>query len=277
MKINWDSVSVHLKNIGRVHCEPGWRLDARWSSYLKDFDLWFVSEGLGQMQLHDTTIELRPGVCLWMRPGGRYEATQDPDKRLIVSYAHFDLLDRTGQPLSLDAPLPPEVLTPANTSLVDILFRHIASHTVWKHLPYTHRSPTLALFRGLLMELDANSDRPIHAMAGTAQYHRQLIQTAAMHIMENPGQDYRVADLARQAGYSPDHFTRVFKEVIGVSPQAYIVRVRMDRAKQLLLESSLSISQIADTLGYTDLFFFSRQFKSTTGKTPRQYRTDERA
>jgi len=78
--------------------------------------------------------------------------------------------------------------------------------------------------------------------------------------------------MASQAGYSPDHFSRLFKRILGISPQAHAIRVRIDRARQLLIESSLTISQIADALGYDDVFFFSRQFKARTGQTPGQYR-----
>jgi AraC-like DNA-binding protein len=52
----------------------------------------------------------------------------------------------------------------------------------------------------------------------------------------------------------------------------FIVEARLNRARQLLLESTLSVSQIADELGYEDVFFFSRQFKERTGRTPTEYR-----
>jgi AraC family transcriptional regulator, arabinose operon regulatory protein len=81
-----------------------------------------------------------------------------------------------------------------------------------------------------------------------------------------------VRELARETGYSPDHFSRVFKQVTGQTPQALKVQARLERARQLLTESSLSISMIANALGYEDVFFFSRQFKEKTGRTPTAYR-----
>lgn len=280
--------------MGRVRCEPGWALGSAWSSRLNDFDLWFIGEGSGQMRMRQGMIELRPGMCFWMRPGGMYEATQNLQDPLTVCYAHFDLEERHGRLRSFDKPLPPELCTPLNTTLVDTILQRIASTplvvpksvsnsvvrpvtsrrviTNKQQLP-EHDAVSQTLFRGLLMSLDAESDTDGLSSRGTELHHRQLVQALAMRITERPGQDHPIAELARTAGYSPAHFARVFKEIIGIGPQAYVIRARIDRAKQLLVESSLSISQIADVLGYENLYFFSRQFKSKTGSTPRQYRT----
>lgn len=66
--------------------------------------------------------------------------------------------------------------------------------------------------------------------------------------------------------------SRVFKQVTGSLPRDFIIQVRIDRAKQLLRESSLSIGEIADALGYPDVFFFSRQFKNRSGLSPTHFR-----
>ena len=296
MQIDWQQTQVVLKIVNRVRCEPGWALSPSWSQRLPDFDLWFVSEGRGQMRMHQGTVELRPGVCFWMRPGGLYDATQELSDPLTVSFAHFDLLDPKGRLCKFDMPLPPEVFTPTDVNLVDTIMRRLASAplvnpsslprqamrksgatsagsgVVDEPLPM-HNDVSQTLFRALLMELDAGSDNTALSSRGTELHHRQIVQAIAMRITERPGQPHPIFELAQEAGYSPDHFARIFKQTIGISPQAYVIRVRIDRAKQLLVESSLSISQIADVLGYEDLFFFSRQFKRKTGKTPRAYRT----
>ncbi len=94
----------------------------------------------------------------------------------------------------------------------------------------------------------------------------------ASRIRESPSDVPPITDLARQVGYSADHFSRVFRQVLGQSPQAYIVEQRVGRARQLLTESSLTVTQIADALGYESVYFFSRQFKAKSGISPSQYR-----
>ncbi len=104
----------------RVRCEPGWHLGPDWASRLTDFDLWYVWSGKGRMLTSDGEIQLLPGVCLWMRPGRRYEATHEPDSPLGVNYLHFELRDH------LPDFLPPfEVMQVSDLAYVDIVMRRI--------------------------------------------------------------------------------------------------------------------------------------------------------
>src|SRR5436853_7884077 len=97
--------------------------------------------------------------------------------------------------------------------------------------------------------------------AGTIAPRAAVIAAITRHVRENPGELFSVDALARRAGYSVDHFTRLFSRVMSMTPKEFCIRVRIDRAKQLLRESTMGVEVIARTLGYADVFFFSRQFK----------------
>jgi len=77
-----------------------------------------------------------------------------------------------------------------------------------------------------------------------------------------------VPELAVRAALSRAQFTRRFTARFGLSPARYVARARTDRAHQLLTETSMSVTQVATTLGYTDLGYFSRQYKSHHGHPP---------
>ena len=81
-----------------------------------------------------------------------------------------------------------------------------------------------------------------------------------------------VSDLAEQMCLSSDHFTRIFKQVSGMSPIQYIQAKRIERAQTLLLASRLSIKEIAETVGIPNLSQFSKLFTKETGHSPREYR-----
>jgi len=250
-------------------------LDRRWSQVLGDLDLWLVWAGRGAMPLAEgQRVELRPGVVLWMRPNRLYLAEQDVSNRLGVTFIHFDLVDdRTGKrPVDLPGELHELVDVPYGDAVarrVVELLRAAGGQTEGAAAHEAART----LLRGLLMDLDGGAGRRDAAeAAGTAGHHRALVMQVAARIQESPGEAVSVADLARAVGYSPDHFTRIFRQVLGQSPQAYIVQERIHRARQLLTESSLTVTQIAAALGYESVYFFSRQFKQKTGVSPSQYR-----
>lgn len=270
MPIDWDKVEVRPAERGRVRCERGWSLDREWSNRLPDYDLWLVWAGRGRMWLDGELMELRPGVCLWMRPGRLYLADHDPANRLGASFCHFSLaprgrgrkeFPRDGEP----AGLPGIVQRVDDLAYVDGVMRRLAE--------LEDNATAAALLRGLLMDLDRGGDQSAGDRAsGTALHHRQVALNAAAAIRESPGEAPTVQLLADAAGYSADHFTRVFTQVLGVPPTKFIVQQRIARAQQLLRETALSVTQVADTLGYSDVYFFSRQFKQITGRSPSGYR-----
>lgn len=270
MKISWSHTHARINSAGRVRCEEGWRLDSTFSEALRDFDLWFVWAGRGIMQLQAGMIDLIPGTCIWMRPGGAYLAGQDSANRLGVSFVHFDLLDARGRNVSATAAIPGEVHEMWDLHYCDAVMQRIVECV---RQPEAFQATGEILLKGLLMDLEMRAaKKQAQPSAGTKLHHQKVVMELATRIRESPGDVQGIAGLARTAGYSPDHFARVFKEVLGVSPELFVIQARIERAKQLLSESSLSISEIAEALGYSDLYFFSRQFKRHVSRTPSQYR-----
>jgi len=81
-----------------------------------------------------------------------------------------------------------------------------------------------------------------------------------------------VAALARQAHVSPGHFARRFKEAFGETPHQYVLTRRVERAKQLLRETDLSVTEICLEVGFQSLGSFSATFHRITGAPPTAYR-----
>lgn len=92
------------------------------------------------------------------------------------------------------------------------------------------------------------------------------------HIHNHLDSELKVSDLATMAGLSAPHFCRVFKKSMALSPHRYILLQRVDRAKELLQESELTLSEIAIQCGFYDQSHFSLQFRNFTGMTPKSYR-----
>lgn len=131
-----------------------------------------------------------------------------------------------------------------------------------------------SLFRGLLTEILHQMDRQeIDVISGLEKYQRKAVTSVAMRMQEDPRSVASIHQLAAEVGYSTDHFTRTFKKIMGCSPKQFLVNARIEKAKHLLVESELSIKELADQLGYCNAYFFSRQFKSVTGRVPTEYRT----
>lgn len=81
-----------------------------------------------------------------------------------------------------------------------------------------------------------------------------------------------VDELAREAKRSRVHYSRCFKKIQNETPNQFLIQQRVERACILLRETDWTIEVLAERLGYSDVYFFCRQFKRVMRMTPRQYR-----
>lgn len=88
--------------------------------------------------------------------------------------------------------------------------------------------------------------------------------------------NWTVDDMAELIHYSTSHLHRLFKKRFSRSPIQQLIYLRVERAKYLLLNTTWSIEQIAEQVGYTDVFNFSKRFKKSVGVPPGKYRKEER-
>ena len=98
------------------------------------------------------------------------------------------------------------------------------------------------------------------------------VARAIQHINRYCDQSLTLDDYAAMCHMSKYHFLRVFKAVTGVPPLEYRNRIRIGHAKELLKNSYFSVSEIASSLGYASLAYFSAAFRKATGLSPRSYR-----
>ena len=94
----------------------------------------------------------------------------------------------------------------------------------------------------------------------------------ANFIEDHVGEALRLSALADLVGLSPYHFARAFKQSFGLPPHRYHLSRRIERAKTMLAEPQLSVTEIALTLGFAETSSFSATFRRIAGASPRDWR-----
>jgi PAS domain S-box-containing protein len=105
-------------------------------------------------------------------------------------------------------------------------------------------------------------------------YHR--LAKFIEYLDQGLDQPLRIADAAEHASVSTDTLTRLVFEVFHVNPKQLLMKKRIDKACQLLEETSISITEVSAACGYADHSAFTRQFRAATNMTPAQYRATQR-
>lgn len=100
----------------------------------------------------------------------------------------------------------------------------------------------------------------------------ELIGRVIDYINKNFSNEITLNQIADEVRLSPQYLSRIFKENYGVNFIDYITKKRIEQAEELLLNSSKSIKEISNLVGYVDANYFSRIFKKDTGCSPRQFR-----
>lgn len=100
---------------------------------------------------------------------------------------------------------------------------------------------------------------------------RQL-QQVLDYVDAHLDQNIKLETLAQLLDMSQFHFSRLFKQSLGASPYQYLIQQRVERAKQLLQHSNLTITDIALDCGFSSHSHLSKQFRQVTGMTPKAYR-----
>jgi AraC-like DNA-binding protein len=91
-------------------------------------------------------------------------------------------------------------------------------------------------------------------------------------VAQSIGGKISISDFARSVGLSHNGFIAKFKKETGYRPVEYIAAVRIGRAKELLMNSGMRISEIAEACGFENMYYFSNTFKRQTGLSPTDYR-----
>ncbi|MCU6794080.1 AraC family transcriptional regulator [Paenibacillus sp. WQ 127069] len=259
-----DDPDLHLLYWGKEDCAP--RHSA--GPGVRDvYKIHFIHKGKGTLQVGDQTYSLSSGQAFLIYPQiiTFYEADRlDPWTYSWVAFhgAQVEsILSRTR--LSPEQPIIPmdwKVMPGLSDQLTEASSQEVTRDLAIKALMYEFLSVLVSVV-------------PAYHTAQTNpkkqdEYVLQSIEFLHAHYNEN----ITVSQLASFLGLDRKYISVLFKESVGIPPQQYLLRYRIDKAAELLERSSYSIGEVASSVGYKDSLLFSKMFKKMKGVSPKHYR-----
>lgn len=102
----------------------------------------------------------------------------------------------------------------------------------------------------------------------------RMISGITRYLQEHLSEEISLSILAKEFHLNPQYISQLFKLEIGVGFLTYLTNVRLEKAKKLLVSTSLSVAEVAEQCGYSDYRVFTKVFKKTEGITPSQFRKE---
>ena len=113
-------------------------------------------------------------------------------------------------------------------------------------------------------------------LSGASPRKRNEINKILLYIHSQYKNKITLDELSRMIHFNKCYFVKLFRSLVGVSPYEYIINLRLNEAKNLLITTELSVNDIASLTGFLDTNNFIRRFRSRTNMTPQQYRNHYR-
>lgn len=129
----------------------------------------------------------------------------------------------------------------------------------------------LSCFHQLLISFFEHAK--LNICAKKAKQKTMLVQEVEHYFSNNFNQDIKISEVATHYGISERLLNMKFKKDLGMSPKQYLMNMRINIAKEQLLNTDQTISQISNSCGFSSPAYFTAQLKKTTGKTPKQLRS----
>lgn len=254
---------------GHLRAAPDYRVERR---ACLGQDLLFCVRGGGFVRSVGSEFRVGRGELAWIDgryPHGHWPDPADPWELLWLRFDCQELA-RLCAGLAVDKAPVFRNLEPARTRRS---FRHILR--LMQHRPLAMEALLHAEMASLLAQLfHARLRHPAEAPASVDPFAAPL-EKAFNRMKLYSQRAWRVSDLARLCGLSAPHFFRCFKRATGSSPIAWLRRERINQAKRHLIETADPLADIAERVGYSDPFYFSRDFKHMTGHSPSEFRRQE--
>ncbi|MBU5444158.1 AraC family transcriptional regulator [Paenibacillus sp. MSJ-34] len=229
--------------------------------------------------VNDTTYVLEPGDILILPPGELHEIVAPEDGKRIILQFDFSLLYHLKGFDSAFHLLRPSCLIAGKRHqelsrslqqlLLDLKDEYFGNSLLKEPAAYA----LLIQFFVLIGRNVINGEARSHKTKGP-KYHKNIDKFLKVcnYMNEHCTEDIQVEELAELAGFSKFHFTRLFKEFIGMSYYDYLNQHRIMHAERLLIDPNISVTEVAMRSGFGSLATFNRVFKAYKKCTPTQYK-----
>lgn len=257
------NVQVNLLLTGYTHVWEDWhQLD-----YIPEFNrFYFIQSGEGWLKIGDKEYYPKPGQFFIMPSGIKQSFSTINSNTFTKYWCHFTAT--IGDKNLFDIIKLPHFINVEKQVELEELFKELINF-------YCDESFTSCLrAKSKLLEIISFfiENTTVENIQVSSSPNVEKLNQVLAYIERNLSRNISVEELAGILHFHPNYFIKFFKNHLGSSPIHYINKMKMERAKNLLGMDASTVTEVADAVGYSDIYHFSKAFKNYTGFSPKEYR-----
>lgn len=258
---DYDFYISEIEYFNEREANPDWRIDKL--VYDNLYIIAFCKSGEAIYRFNGAELVVRKGDLLFFPKGLVRSAHSNPDNPWAFYTITFDVRFQNEQSRELFDRFDCLVRNPQLYKLQAIFAEF---NQVWTGKRNGFMIKCKSLIMDILYTMIKEQDRMTH---GTTHYN--AIEQTTNHILAHYTEHFSIDDLARRSGLSSSHFRLLFKKITGMTAVQYQNHIRINKAKDLLMSGECNVTEAALSVGFQDIYYFSRLFKQLTGESPSHY------
>lgn len=275
------SVTVTLLRAGWFPLEPHWRMLGRTDPICR---LWLCVGGAADFVVDGVPYRLEPGGLLLIPAGASRAATHSPTNPLRVYVLQFSarLFGVLDMPTVFQMPVALRPSPDATAELVGACRRIVSDLAGGQAGATLTAGGECARVVGLLWRETVRQSASGAAAAGsgapltrTGLARLSRLAPVLKLIQNRYAEPLTLSSLAAVLNVNPTYFSGLFRHVTGFPPLRYLARYRLDRARELLISTNLSVGEVATLTGFGSVFHLSHAFRRAEGVSPSAFRKAE--
>ena len=223
--------------------------------------------GRGQCRLDGSEWQIEAGDLLFLPPKAAHSYRADDRSPWTIFWIHFRGFRAADHLENLGVTRSRPVFRDADTGVLMSAFED-----TYRHVNHGFGEAALTgLSTGFARLLALARIHRKHRARRSLGSEGRLLETLAL-MREQPARPWTLEEMAREASMSPAHFNELCRRQTGMPPIAYLIRLRLQRATDLLAQGRHNVAEAAREVGYEDPFYFSRLFRRHLGVPPSSFR-----
>lgn len=268
--MNINNLFFHIHYCNGRQSNEGWKFSKKIKRALNHHELIFASKGKGVVTIENKKYQIKDGMLFYITPDVMHTIEIDITDPICFFSVHFSYAavdfnsDKWGVKREVEV-FPLQAINELKDYYqIEDTFKKLVETWMGKLPGYEFTSKVL--FQQLLIDIHKNIKKKSQDFSSSLK-----VEKIIKYMHSNINDKVTLRELSDMVQLSPAYLSRIFKEITGYSIIEFFNKMKVDKAKEIIVEGDKKIREISQLFGFNDEFYFSRIFKKYEGISPSEF------